>query len=121
MPVLTVDRVAEVLHQGSSARVNINVAPRFKPGDKIITRTITPAHHTRLPRYARGKHGIIRRDYGVFIFPDSHASCGKTNPQHVYSVRFSARELWGDNSPATPNTAIYIDLWDDYLDLALSP
>jgi hypothetical protein len=37
-------------------------------------------------------------------------------PQHVYSVRFSARELWGEQ--AAPQDAVYLDLYDDYLEPA---
>ena len=38
------------------------------------------------------------------------------NPQHLYSVRFSARELWGEAAAA--RDAVYIDLWEDYLEPA---
>jgi len=69
-----------------------------------------------LPRYARGKHGIIERDHGVFVFADTSAYSKGDNPQHLYSVRFSARELWGDQ--AAPQDAIHLDLYDDYLDPA---
>jgi hypothetical protein len=31
----------------------------------------------------------------------------------VYSVRFDARELWGD--AAEPNQLLYLDLWESYL------
>ena len=58
-------------------------------------RNINPVGHTRLPRYARGKFGMIHRDYGVFVFPDTNAHFLGEKPQHVYSVRFAARELWG--------------------------
>ena len=37
-------------------------------------------------------------------------------PQHVYSVRFTARELWG--ADASPCDNVHIDLWDDHLDPA---
>jgi nitrile hydratase len=37
-------------------------------------------------------------------------------PQHCYSVRFAARELWGP--AASPRDAVYLDLWDDHLDPA---
>jgi hypothetical protein len=37
-------------------------------------------------------------------------------PQHVYSVRFSARDLWG--AEAMPQDAVYVDMWDDYLEPA---
>jgi nitrile hydratase len=87
---------------------------RFKPGDRVVTRNCHPKGHTRIPRYARGKRGIIHNDEGVFALPDTIAHGGGANVQHVYSVRFSARELWGES--ATPREYIYIDLWEDYLE-----
>src|SRR3972149_4073939 len=51
--------------------------------------------HARVPRYVRGRQGVVDRDHGVFIFPDTHALDLGKKPQHVYSVRFAARELWG--------------------------
>ena len=79
-------------------------------------RNIHPTGHTRLPRYARSKVGTIARDHGVFVFPDTNAHALGEKPQHVYSVRFAARELWGDQAPL--RDAVYIDLWDDYLESA---
>ena len=35
-------------------------------------------------------------------------------PQHVYTVKFSARELWGDRGHA--RDVIYVDLWEGYLE-----
>jgi nitrile hydratase len=37
-------------------------------------------------------------------------------PQHVYSVRFTARELWGAQAPS--RDSVYLDLWEDYLERA---
>ena len=99
-------------------RLEDPVAPRFAPGQAVLTRNMHPVGHTRLPRYARGRHGVVERDYGVFAFPDSSAMGQEHRPQHVYSVRFGARELWGPSASATDR--IYIDLWDDYLDPARS-
>jgi hypothetical protein len=82
----------------------------------VRARNINPVGHTRSPRYARGKSGIIDRDHGVFVFPDTNSRFLGENPQHVYSVRFSARELWGDEAPA--KDVVYIDMWDDYLEHA---
>lgn len=90
--------------------------PRFKPGDHVLTRNINPLGHTRLPRYARGKRGVIDRDHGVHVFPDAHAAGLGKKPQHVYSVRFTMQELWGPE--ASPRDHVYIDLWDDYLESA---
>jgi nitrile hydratase len=60
--------------------------------------------------------GIIERDHGVFVFPDTNAQRLGENPQHVYSVRFLARELWGEQ--ANPKDTVIISMWDDYLELA---
>lgn len=98
------------------ARADANVPPKFKAGDRVVARNIHPAGHTRLPRYARGRRGVIDRDYGVFVFPDTSAMSRDPKPQHLYSVRFAARELWG---PATSaRDSVYVNLWDDHLDPA---
>ena len=36
-------------------------------------RNINPVGHTRLPRYARGREGVIARRHGIFVFPDTNA------------------------------------------------
>jgi nitrile hydratase subunit beta len=89
---------------------------RFKPGDRVRARNINPPGHTRLPRYARGKAGVIVRDWGVFVFPDTNAHQAGTRPQHCYAVAFDARELWGKPAPAKER--VNIDLWEDYLEPA---
>jgi nitrile hydratase subunit beta len=114
--VLKAADVENKLRRGVSARVAEDIRPRFKPGDRIVAREMHPVGHTRLPRYVRGRHGIIDRDHGVFVFPDTHAAGQGKQPQHCYSVRFAARELWG--SDASPRDAVFVDLWDDYLDPA---
>ena len=115
-PPLTADMVPSLLRSGALARREIAVTPRFQAGQRVHTRNINPAGHTRLPRYARGKLGIVDRDHGVYVFPDAIAHSADENPQHVYSVRFTARELWGDH--ASPRDSVYLDLWDDYLEPA---
>jgi nitrile hydratase beta subunit len=87
--------------------------PRFAPGDAVRTREMHPHGHTRLPRYARGKRGVIHRCHGIHVFPDSNAHGQGEQPQPLYSVRFDARELWGES--AEPNQAVHIDLWESYL------
>ena len=114
--ILKAADVGRVLLKGGPARLPDSVPPRFKPGDRVVARNLNPVGHTRLPRYVRGKRGAIDRDYGVFIFPDTHAMGQGKKPQHLYSVRFAARDLWGPE--ASPHDAVYVDLWDDHLDSA---
>jgi len=104
------------LQNRKAARMDAVVPPRFKPGDAVITRNRHPVGHTRLPRYARGRRGVVDRDHGVFVFPDAHAAGLGKVPQRCYSVRFAARELWGPE--ASGRDAVYIDLFDDYLEPA---
>jgi nitrile hydratase beta subunit len=115
-PGLTAATVPVTLGRGRSARRDVAAAPRFQVNQRVRARNIHPTGHTRLPRYARGKLGTIVRDHGVFVFPDTNARFEGEKPQHVYSVRFAARELWGEQ--ASPRDAVYIDLWDDYLERA---
>jgi nitrile hydratase len=108
--------VEHTLQHSRGARVDEDVAAKFKPGDRVLTRNLHPIGHTRLPRYARARQGTITCDYGVFIFPDTHSRGEGVKAQHLYSVRFSARELWGPE--AREADGVYLDLWDDYLDPA---
>lgn len=109
------EKVAPAMRAGGSARADIEIAPLFTVGQRVRASHDAPPTHTRCPRYVRGRTGIIDRDHGVFIFPDSHAHGGDKKPQHVYAVRFEAEELWGS---ASQGGAVYVDLWDDYLELA---
>ena len=112
--MLTRERVATLCSTGASCRVEVQAAPRFRPGDRVVVKNLHPVGHTRRPRYVRGKCGVVARDHGVFVFPDTHAHGGGEKPQHVYSVRFTAREIWGEHASAADS--LQIDLWDDYLD-----
>ena len=102
--------------KGAPKSRDVAIAPKFQTAQRVRARNINPPTHTRLPRYARGKVGIIERDHGVFVFPDTNALFLGEKPQHVYSVRFLARELWGDQ--AKPRDTVIVAMWDDYLEPA---
>lgn len=114
--ILRAAGVEALLRERKRVRLNDKVPPKFKSGDRVIARNIHPAGHTRLPRYARGRRGVIDRDYGVFVFPDTSAMRRDPKPQHLYGVRFAARELWGPD--ASERDSVYVNLWDDHLDPA---
>jgi nitrile hydratase len=115
-PALPADKVSAFIAAGSPAFRKSGHPPRFQPGQRVRARNLNPTGHTRLPRYARGKTGIVDRVHGVFVFPDTNAHFRGESPQHVYSVRFEARELWGEGQ--TSPDSVYVDLWEDYLDAA---
>src|SRR5712692_4964325 len=108
------DEAASPQPSGTALRYDLSYKPRFRVGDRVVARNMNPEGHTRIPRYARGKHGVVRHDWGVFVFPDTHAHGQGANPQHCYSVEFGARELWGPDHSVRER--IYIDLWEDYLE-----
>jgi nitrile hydratase subunit beta len=115
-PPLTADKIPAMLATRINASRDVKVPPRFQAGQRVRARNMHPVGHTRLPRYVRAKLGTIDRDHGVFVFPDTNAHFLGEKPQHVYSVRFAARELWGQQ--AAPRDSVYVDLWDDYLEPA---
>jgi nitrile hydratase beta subunit len=110
--VPTADTVAAILAAGGPASRPSNRAQGFALGDKVRARNITPEGHTRLPRYARGKPGEIVAVHGTHVFPDSSAHGRGDDPHWLYTVRFTARELWGRDS----KDAVLIDLWEPYLE-----
>ena len=114
--LLKADGLDSLLSNRIRARRDEAVAPRFRAGEAVAARNIHPTGHTRLPRYARGRRGVIDRDFGVYVFPDTSAMTRDPKPQHLYSVRFAARELWGPD--AADRDSVYVNLWDDHLDPA---
>jgi nitrile hydratase subunit beta len=114
-PPLTVEAIPGMeARRGRYSRPEAAVEARFTVGERVRARTIHPQGHTRLPRYARGKMGVVMQDRGIFVFPDSNAHFLGERPQHLYSVRFAARELWGEE--VSPRDSVHLDLWESYLE-----
>jgi nitrile hydratase beta subunit len=87
-------------------------SPRFAVGDRVRGRKIHPRGHTRLPRYVRGRVGEIVVDLGDFTFADDNGALREAALQRVYTVRFTAAELWGTDSL----DAVNVDLWESHLE-----
>lgn len=88
----------------------------FKPGDRVRTKNIHPKTHTRLPRYARGKLGVVEMCHGCHMYPDAVASDRGDDPQWLYTVVFTSQEIWGPD--ADPTLKISIDAFEPYLERA---
>lgn len=114
--VLRAGDVPATLAKGAPTERPPTVAARFAVGERVRTRTGAVAHHTRLPDYARGKIGRIDRVLGAHVFADAHAHGLGEQPQWLYTVVFSARELWGNDAPA--GQSVSIDAWEPYLELS---
>ena len=105
--------IGGVLTSGAPTLREIDAAPRFAVGDDVVTTRRSPRGHTRLPRYARGRRGRVILHHGAHVFPDTNAHDLGECPEHLYTVRFDATELWGDDADGA--SAVNIDLWDSYL------
>ena len=90
--------------------------PKFCEGQAVRAKNVNGFAHNRLPRYVRGKVGIIFSINGVYALQDTNEEEEQPydTPENVYTVRFSSTELWGDDG--NENDCIYIDAWESYLD-----
>lgn len=113
---LTPEEANEMLFQTPQTELDMEFVARFQVGDSVRGRNINPNGHTRMPRYTRGRTGIVERDRGVYPLPDNEVYNLDPKPQHVYLVRFTARELWGES--AAEHDSLYVDMWEDYLETA---
>lgn len=88
------------------------VEPAFEAGGSVVVRNDHPDGHTRCPRYVRRARGTVDAVQGTYVVPDE-AAHGTEVAEPLYSVRFEAEELWNDD---TDGDAVYIDLWERYLE-----
>jgi nitrile hydratase len=112
--VLRASEVPRVLAGGSPTVRPASQPARFAAGDPVRSRADAASHHTRLPAYARAKSGRIAHVHGPHVFADAHAQGLGEQPQWLYTVLFTGRELWGDD--ADQGLIVSIDAWEPYLE-----
>jgi nitrile hydratase len=115
--VLRAADVTAALARGAPTERQVDAAPRFAVGRQVRTRSGPASHHTRLPGYARGKHGVVEAVRGAHVFPDTHAQGLGEQPRWLYTVAFDGRELWGEGASTTA-LRVSIDAWEPYLEPA---
>ena len=91
----------------------IERAPKFAVGDAVTTRAHGHSGHTRLPRYAMGRPGVIHAYHGAHVFPDRKAR-GEKHAEPLYGVAFRAADLWPE--AAGRRDRVFLDLWESYLE-----
>jgi nitrile hydratase len=109
----TRDQVERIMVRGKFGRPAPAPA-KFKAGDRVRAKNMHPLTHTRLPRYVRGHVGVVERDHGCHVFPDTAAVEAGEHPQWLYTVVFDGRELWGADTD--PSVKISIDAFEPYLE-----
>ncbi len=93
----------------------VEEAPAFAVGDTVRARSTPSDGPTKLPSYIRGHSGVVEAVQPAHLLPDTHAVFQGENPQHVYTVRFDSRELWGADAE---HFALTIELFESYLEKA---
>ncbi|KQZ19106.1 nitrile hydratase subunit beta [Mesorhizobium sp. Root552] len=114
--VLKAADVAATLARGGPCDRPMETPARFKAGDRVRTKNFNPTGHTRLPRYARAKNGLVEAVREGYVFPDSNAHQKGEVPQWLYTVVFDGPEIWGEG--ADPTLTVSIDAWESYLEQA---
>lgn len=116
--VLKADQVSAALLRGNPVDRPAPGEARFAVGDVVQTRQLHPLTHTRLPRYCRGKRGQIVVRHGAHVCPDTNSIGQGEQPQWLYTVRFEAAELWGEDTSAS---SVCVDCWERYLETPNAP
>ncbi len=111
-----VERAHDVVFNRASPLQPGAGAPKFRVGETVRARNVHPMGHTRLPRYARGKTGVVAIFHGLHEFQDTLPAGVEPEPQPLYTVRFDGKVLWGES--AEPNQSVLIDMWESYLEPA---
>jgi nitrile hydratase beta subunit len=107
--------VPTVLAKGATTARPATTKPRFKVGDAVQMHAGDVPHHTRLPRYVRGRRGVIERVHGAHVFADAHATGRGEQPHWLYTVAFDAHDLWPD---AQRGVRVSVDAWEPYMQKA---
>ena len=108
-------QVIHYLRTGDNPYRDIDRKNQFEVGQKVRIKNPLVEDHTRLPGFLREKTGIIDFVYkGNYTYFVSTGPDGLGEPMPSYRVRFEPEEIWGKLTE--PNTFIYADLFEVYLD-----
>jgi nitrile hydratase len=110
---VTPDQVLQFVRQEQSGQLSVDAPASFAVGDEVVVKNDHPRGHTRVPRYVRGRRGVIVRAHGVHAFEDEVPPGTDVGPQHLYTVAFTGPELWGSRGHARDR--MHVELWDIHL------
>jgi nitrile hydratase len=109
-------QIVDYLTHGDSPLRPLGGTPRLAQGARVTVADPDAVDHTRLPGYLRNKHGTVDLVYpGAYCYFVSTGPDGIGAPMPVYRVAFAAEDIWGKQK-SEPNTTIYADLFEAYLE-----
>jgi nitrile hydratase subunit beta len=112
-----VETLRQLIPGGDEYRRETDREAMYSVGATVRVRPEVSTTHTRRAGYVRGRVGEIVACHGAYVYPDSNALGLGEDPHHLYTVKFSSAELWGDE-PGAANSVVHIDLWEPYLTTA---
>jgi nitrile hydratase beta subunit len=98
------------LDDGRSA----SASARFSIGDRVRVKNDHQPGHTRVPKYVRGRTGVVTHVAPPFSYPDASAHGLPPRSEPTYHVEFAAAELWGEGGEE--GVSVFVDLWESYLE-----
>lgn len=120
------EQVEPSLNAASSIRY-LAAPPVFSVGQQVRTceyladndaaNAAVDIRHTRLPNYALGALGEVVAWHRGWVLPDTNAHGKGEQPCHLYTVRFTAKALYGDSAEAA--VLVHLDLFQPYLSATL--
>lgn len=106
--------IEAVIPAGAPASRDSGKVAKFSVGDRVTVVSDAPRGHTRKATYVRGKTGVIVMAHGEMVYPDTTGNSMDETSEHVYTVQFTAQELWGAEA-AEPNATSTFDVWEPYI------
>lgn len=92
-------------------------APRFAVGQTVRIDDRTPEVHHRVPRYAKGKIGIVERVCGEHGRPEAFVRGDGRPVTRLYRVRIPQTALWPDYAGAAADN-LEIEIFEHWLEAA---
>jgi nitrile hydratase len=111
------DQILKYMQFGDSPKSDVEKTPRFAEKDRVRIRDNHVTDHTKLPGHLRNKIGtVVDVSDGTYSYFQHTGPDGIGDAMPVYTVVFEQDELWGELGE--PNTRVYADLFEAYLDTA---
>jgi nitrile hydratase subunit beta len=91
--------------------------PAFQPGDRVRVAVRYPVGHYRVPRYVRGKHGVVESVILPAAVNNEEEGYGRNAgaKRHYYRVAFPLSELWPNYAHAA-HDGLRIEIFETWLE-----
>lgn len=91
--------------------------PRFVPGDSVRVGIREPIGHYRVPRYLRGKRGIVEAVIEPAAVDNEAEAYGRNAGarRHYYRIVVAMTEIWPQYA-GSPRDALHIEVYETWLE-----